>query len=200
MEENNRYDTLGRLEDLPQSYRDQLTQRNLVPLWPSLRGVLPPHIPTRKTQTTHWPYREIRELLIQAGELTPIEKAERRVLVLANPGHGLTNMQASAAMYLGMQLLPEVVSPRPMFWRMKYRSQWAAIEGAWKYLKLDEHEFLFNIDDDARERANLALRYPERLDALRQKYVAWAATMPGIPDDANFTLVYGPATMACASG
>jgi arylsulfatase A-like enzyme len=95
---------------------------------------------------------------------------------------------------------PEVVSPRPMFWRMKYRSQWAAIEGAWKYLKLDEHEFLFNIDDDARERANLALRYPERLDALRQKYLAWAATMPGIPDDANFTLVYGPATMACASG
>ena len=105
MEEHNRFETLGRLEDLPQTYRDQLTQRNLVPLWPSLRGVLPPNIPTRKTQTTHWPYREIRELLIQAGELTPIEKAERRVLVLANPGHGLTNMQASAAMYLGMQLL-----------------------------------------------------------------------------------------------
>ncbi|MCM2339747.1 cupin domain-containing protein [Rhodoferax sp.] len=105
MEDNKRFDTLGRLEDLPQAYRDQLTQRNLVPLWPSLRGVLPPNIPTRKTQTTHWRYSEVRELLIQAGELTPIEKAERRVLVLANPGHGLTNMQASAAMYLGMQLL-----------------------------------------------------------------------------------------------
>ena len=44
-------------------------------------------------------------LLLKAGELTPIEKAERRVLVLANPGHGLENMQASAAIYLGMQLL-----------------------------------------------------------------------------------------------
>jgi gentisate 1,2-dioxygenase len=42
---------------------------------------------------------------MRAGELTPIEKAERRVLVLANPGHGLENMKASAAMYLGMQLL-----------------------------------------------------------------------------------------------
>ena len=31
MEDNNRFDTLGRLEDLPQAYRDQLTQRNLVP-------------------------------------------------------------------------------------------------------------------------------------------------------------------------
>lgn len=96
---------LGRLEDLPQAYRDELTAHNLVPLWPSLRGVLPPDVPTRQTRATHWPYQTIRPLLFQAGELTPIEKAERRVLVLANPGHGLEKMQASAAMYLGMQLL-----------------------------------------------------------------------------------------------
>ena len=105
MQDQGRFDTLGRLEDLPQDYRDALTKHNLVPLWPSLRAVLPPHIPTRKTQATHWPYKPLRELLLKAGELTPIEKAERRVLVLANPGHGLEKMQASAAMYLGMQLL-----------------------------------------------------------------------------------------------
>ena len=96
---------LGRLEDLPQSYRDDLKALNLVPLWPSLRAVLPPKIPTRHTQPTHWAYQTLRPLLMQAGELTPMEKAERRVLVLANPGHGLENMKASAAMYLGMQLL-----------------------------------------------------------------------------------------------
>ena len=96
---------LGKLEDLPQSYRDELKALNLVPLWPSLRGVLPPKIPTRNTRATHWPYQSIKPLLLKAGELTPIEKAERRVLVLANPGHGLEKMQASAAMYLGMQLL-----------------------------------------------------------------------------------------------
>ncbi len=96
---------LGRLEDLPQAYRDELTSHNLVPLWPSLRGVLPPTIPTRQTQATHWPYQTIKPLLLKAGELTPIEKAERRVLVLANPGHGLENMKASPAIYLGMQLL-----------------------------------------------------------------------------------------------
>jgi gentisate 1,2-dioxygenase len=96
---------LGRLEDLPQDYRDELTQHNLVPLWPSLRGVLPPRVPTRHTRATMWPYQSIKPLLLQAGELTPIEKAERRVLVLANPGHGLEKMQASAAIYLGMQLL-----------------------------------------------------------------------------------------------
>ena len=96
---------LGRLEDLPQDYRDELTALNLVPLWPSLRAVLPPGVPTRKTAPTHWPYQSLRPLLMRAGELTPMEKAERRVLVLANPGHGLENMKASPAMYLGMQLL-----------------------------------------------------------------------------------------------
>lgn len=122
---------LGRLEDLPQDYRDVLTQRNLVPLWPSLRGVLPPHIPTRQTTATHWPYETIKPLLLQAGELTPIEKAERRVLVLANPGHGLEKMQASPAIYLGMQLL------LPGEWAPSHRHTPNAVrmvvegEGAW---------------------------------------------------------------------
>lgn len=96
---------LGRLEDLPAAYREQLVQQNLVPLWPSLRNVLPPQRPAANTRPAHWSYRKLRPLLMQAGELTPIEKAERRVLVLANPGHGLEKMQASAAIYLGMQLL-----------------------------------------------------------------------------------------------
>ena len=34
----------------------------------------------------HWRYKDIRPQLLRAGELTPIEKAERRVLVLENPG------------------------------------------------------------------------------------------------------------------
>jgi arylsulfatase A-like enzyme len=94
----------------------------------------------------------------------------------------------------------EALRPRPMFWRMKYRGQAAAIDGAWKYLTLDGHEFLFNLDIDARERANLAQREPDRLSELRQRHAEWSATMPPIPDDANFSLVYGPATMASASG
>jgi len=96
---------LGRLEDLPADYREALTRQNLVPLWPSLRALLPPLEPQPKTRATHWSYAALRPLLLQAGELTPIDKAERRVLVLANPGHGLEKMQASAAIYLGMQLL-----------------------------------------------------------------------------------------------
>ncbi len=96
---------LGRLEDLPPDYVDELRKLNLVPLWPSLRAVLPPGKPRPNTKPTFWSYQALRPLLMRAGELTPMQKAERRVLVLANPGHGLDNMKASAAMYLGMQLL-----------------------------------------------------------------------------------------------
>ena len=46
---------LDRLEDLPTEYVQDLRNVNLVPLWPSLRGVLPNKIPTRKTQPTCWP-------------------------------------------------------------------------------------------------------------------------------------------------
>jgi gentisate 1,2-dioxygenase len=96
---------LGRLEDLPQDYRDELQRLNLVPLWPNLRALLPPQVPSRQTRPTHWAYATLRPLLMRAGDLTPMHKAERRVLVLANPGHGLDAMKASPAMYLGMQLL-----------------------------------------------------------------------------------------------
>jgi gentisate 1,2-dioxygenase len=96
---------LGSMEDLPTEYRAALSEQNLVPLWPSLRSVMPPGTPRPRTQPTAWRYADLRPLLVRAGELTPIERAERRVLVLANPGHGLEKMQASSAIYLGMQLL-----------------------------------------------------------------------------------------------
>ena len=122
---------LGRLEDLPAGYVAALKALNLVPLWPSLRALLPPLKPRPNTRATHWAYADIRPLLMQAGELTPIEKAERRVLVLANPGHGLDKMQASAAIYLGMQLL------LPGEWAPSHRHTPNAVrmvvegEGAW---------------------------------------------------------------------
>lgn len=96
---------LGTLEDIPKEYVEALTAKNLVPLWPSLRDVFPPYTPKPKTQAIAWKYQEIRPLLMQAGEITPIEKAEHRVLVLANPKHTLENMCASSIMYLSMQLL-----------------------------------------------------------------------------------------------
>lgn len=103
---------LATIEDLPKDYVKGLTEQNLVPLWPSLRQVLPYGIPSRRTVPVNWRYRDIRDNLLRAGDFTPIEKAERRVLVLANPGIGLESMQATASIYIGMQLiLPGETAP-----------------------------------------------------------------------------------------
>jgi gentisate 1,2-dioxygenase len=103
---------LGTLSELPTAYVDGLTAHNLVPLWPSLRKALPHGEPHRRTKPVLWRYADVRPRLLEAGELTPIEKAERRVLVLANPGLGLENMQATPTIYIGLQLiLPRETAP-----------------------------------------------------------------------------------------
>ena len=122
---------LGRLQDLPADYVQALQALNLVPLWPSLRALLPPERPRPATRATAWSYSELKPLLLRAGALTPIERAERRVLVLANPGHGLEAMKASPAIYLGLQLL------LPGEWAPSHRHTPNAVrmvvegEGAW---------------------------------------------------------------------
>ena len=60
---------------------------------------------------------------------------------------------------------------------------------------MDEHEYLFDIRADARERANLAAREPARLDRMRDRWLQWNATMPPVPDDASVTLAYTAANM-----
>jgi len=103
---------LGTVADLPADYYDGLVARNLLPLWPSLRSVLPYGHPARRTRPTLWRYADVRPNLLRAGELAPIEKAERRVLVLCNPGLGLENMQATPSIYIGLQLiLPGETAP-----------------------------------------------------------------------------------------
>lgn len=103
---------LGTLEELPERYVSELTALNTLPLWPSLRGFLPHEMPARKTRPVLWRYQDVRPLLMEAGELTPIEKAERRVLILANPGLDLETARATPTIYVGLQLiLPGEVAP-----------------------------------------------------------------------------------------
>jgi len=95
----------------------------------------------------------------------------------------------------GVSLLPVLrdaahAFDRPLHFRMNHRDQRALRMGDWKYLKVDDNEYLFNIPQDERERANLARKEPARLDAMRADWLAWNATMPPIPDDATISLGY----------
>jgi arylsulfatase A-like enzyme len=95
----------------------------------------------------------------------------------------------------GVSLLPvlqgSAAFERPLYWRMNHRSQRAHRSGDWKYLKVDDHEYLFNIPADERERANHASRESQRLAQMRAQWESWAATMPGIPADATVSLGFG---------
>ena len=100
----------------------------------------------------------------------------------------------------GVSLLPVLGDvarrfERPLFWRMNHRGQRAHRDGDWKYLRVDGHDYLFNIPQDERERANLAPREPGRLAALRQAWEQWNDTMPAIPADATISLGYGAKDM-----
>ncbi|MCD6680377.1 MAG: sulfatase-like hydrolase/transferase [Burkholderiaceae bacterium] len=95
----------------------------------------------------------------------------------------------------GVSLAPVLRDPsyrfaRPLYWRMNHRQQRALRDGDWKYLKVDEHEYLFDVVADARERANLAQRHPERLCAMRDAWLRWDATVPAIPEDATVSVGY----------
>ena len=100
----------------------------------------------------------------------------------------------------GVSLLPVLHDPaatfdRPLHWRMNHRGQRALRDGRWKYLRVDGHDYLFDIPADERERANLGHREPERLAAMRADWESWNATMPPIPTDATVSVGYSARDM-----
>ena len=62
---------------------------------------------------------------------------------------------------------------RSLFWRYKSQAQRAVRQGPWKYLKINDNEFLFNVEEDARERANLKVHQPEIFAELRRQWEQW---------------------------
>jgi arylsulfatase A-like enzyme len=59
--------------------------------------------------------------------------------------------------------------------------QRAVRQGDWKYLKVEDQEFLFDIAYDPRERGNLAGKRPDLLTELRALWKEWDRGMPPIP-------------------
>lgn len=102
---------------LPNDQRAQLEHlyaemepQHLYPLWEVLSDLVvqSPHSPARAAK---WSYAPVRDYLLRAGDLISAEVAERRVLILENPG-----LPGSAGitprLYAGLQLvLPGEIAP-----------------------------------------------------------------------------------------
>ena len=82
----------------------------------------------------------------------------------------------------GMNLLPTLLQkatpvPRRLFWRYKANAQRAARDGDYKFLKILENTFLFNVVEDPLERANLKERHKETYQRLVREWSAWNTSM-----------------------
>ena len=66
---------------------------------------------------------------------------------------------------------------RKLYWRYKAGAQRAVRDGDLKYLRLAGNEFLFDVVNDPRERANLKNRRKDVFDRLKNDWEAWNATM-----------------------
>ncbi|HEX4594160.1 MAG TPA: cupin domain-containing protein, partial [Bryobacteraceae bacterium] len=88
----------------------RLDGKNAAPLWEVLGQIITPE-PRPASLPTVWHYEEIRQLLLESGELITAEEAERRVLVLENPGlRGAS--QITQSLYAGLQLvMPGEITP-----------------------------------------------------------------------------------------
>jgi gentisate 1,2-dioxygenase len=96
----------SQLEEL---YRS-MAPESLTPLWEVLSALVQDE--PRSPATVHkWGYAAIRNFLMRAGDIISAEQAERRVLILENPG--MPGQSAIVpSLYAGMQLiLPGEVAP-----------------------------------------------------------------------------------------
>lgn len=87
-----------------------MTPKGLLPLWESLHALVLAE-PASPACTWRWRYEEVRDFLMRAGDIISAEQAERRVLIMENPGlPGLSAITPS--LYGGLQLiLPGEVAP-----------------------------------------------------------------------------------------
>ncbi len=90
---------------------------------------------------------------------------------------------------------PATPQSRTLFWRYQHMLQEACRDGDMKYLRIDGHDFLFDLSADPRERANLKHRMPDEFERLKNAYSSWETTMlPRDPD--AFTHGFGAEQLA----
>ena len=94
---------------------------------------------------------------------------------------GATETPADPALPLdGQNLMPVCTGQRQpydrtLYWRVT--GLHAARIGSWKYLEDDAAEHLFDLANDPGEKSDLQTTHPDRFDAIRRQYQAWAKQM-----------------------
>ena len=92
------------------AFYEKIDKKNLTALWLSLAELVTPE-PKSACRAASWRFDDIRAYMLEAGNLITAKEAERRVLVLENPGlRGESKITTD--LYAGVQLvMPGEVAP-----------------------------------------------------------------------------------------
>jgi gentisate 1,2-dioxygenase len=91
------------LQAARQAYYDKISKFHLAPLWEVLRGLVTPEPKTQMVPAL-WKFSDVEKLMLEAGEVITAEEAERRVLVLENPGDP-GKSRITNSLFAGIQLI-----------------------------------------------------------------------------------------------
>jgi gentisate 1,2-dioxygenase len=102
----------GKPEETPErlAFYEKIDKLAMTPLWAVFSDIITPE-PKSRCQPHLWHYDKAREFLLESGGLITAKEAERRVLILENPGMRGSS-QITTSLYAGLQLvLPGEVAP-----------------------------------------------------------------------------------------
>ena len=91
------------LQGARQAYYEKISKYHLAPLWEVLKGLVTPEPKTQMVPAL-WKFPEVEKLMLEAGDVITAEEAERRVLVLENPGDP-GKSRVTNSLFAGIQLI-----------------------------------------------------------------------------------------------
>src|SRR5262249_43487175 len=86
-----------------QAYYDKISKYHLAPLCEVLKGLVTPE-PKTQLHRELWTFSEVEKLMLEAGDVITADEAERRVLVLENPGEP-GQSRITNTLFAGIQLI-----------------------------------------------------------------------------------------------
>ena len=86
-----------------QAYYEKISKFHMAPLWEVLKGLVTPE-PKTASVPALWKFSDVKRLMLEAGDVISTEEAERRVLVLENPGEP-GGSRITHSLFAGIQLI-----------------------------------------------------------------------------------------------
>ena len=121
----------------------RIAENHMAPLWEVMQNLVTPE-PAPSCRPVLWRYGDIRGQVLEAGGIISAAEAERRVLLLENPGLP-GQLRATATLYAGLQLiLPGEVAPCHRHTQTALRF---VLEGSGAYTAVDGERTLMQPGD-----------------------------------------------------